>query len=148
MPSATTSNYLHGIFMDQLLKGTAPSAWPANIYVGLFTTAPALDGTGGTEVSTSGTAYVRKLAGPTDGIGTDCWTGPSGANQEYSNVVDITYDVPTANWGTIVAAGLYDASTAGNLLYVASLATSKPVNNGDGAPKILAGQLKISRASC
>lgn len=147
MPSATTSNYLHAKFMDTLLKG---STWtgPTTLYVALFTTAPALDGTGGTEVSTSGTAYARVLAGPTDGIGADCWTGPSGSNQEYSNVTELTFAVPTANWGTIVAAGIYDASSSGNLMYVATLATSKVVNNGDGAPRILANQLKISRATC
>lgn len=147
MPSATTSNYLHAKFMDTLLKGSAWSA-PSNLYVALFTTVPALDGTGGTEVSTSGTAYARVLAGPTDGIGADCWTGPSGANQEYSNITELTFSVPTANWGTITGAGIFDASSGGNLLYVATLATAKVVNNGDGAPRILANQLKISRATC
>ena len=147
MASATTSNYLHQKYLDACLKG---SAWvgPTNIYIAFFTTAPALDGTGGTEVTTSGTAYARVLAGPTDGVGSDCWTGPSGTIQEYSNVTEIAFAVPTANWGTIVAAGLYDASTGGNLLYVATLATPRTVNLGDGAPRILANQFKISRAVC
>lgn len=143
MPSSTATNFLHEKFLNLLLRGTAFGTVPANIYVGFFTTTPQLDGTGGTEVSTSGTAYAREAIASDTG-----WAGPSGTNREYSNAADITYAVPTANWGTIVGAGLFDASTGGNLLYVAPLTTPKVVNNGDGAPRILAGQLRIARATC
>lgn len=142
MASSTASNFQHQKFMDLLLKNIAYTP-PATLYVALFTTVPALAGTGGVEVSTSGTAYGRVAI--TAGTG---WTGPSGANLDYTNTADIAFSVPTANWGTITGAGLYDASTAGNLCYVATLTTPKTVNNGDGAPRILAGQLKISRATC
>jgi hypothetical protein len=141
MPSATTSSYLHQKQMDYLLKNTAWTA-PATLYVALYTTVPALDGTGGTEVSTSGTNYARVT------IAAGAWTGPTGANLEYSNTNDLVFGVPSANWGTITGCGLYDASTSGNLYCVASLSTSKVVSNGDGAPKILAGQLRLSRAVC
>jgi hypothetical protein len=57
------------------------------------------------------------------------WQGPSGANREFSNISDLTFGVPTANWGTIAGAGLYDASTAGNLYFVSYLTTPKTVNN-------------------
>ncbi|MFP3325190.1 hypothetical protein R0K05_19210, partial [Planococcus sp. SIMBA_160] len=36
-----------------------------------------------------------------------------------------------ANWGTIVAVGLYDASTAGNFLGAFDLASNVTVNDGD-----------------
>ena len=36
----------------------------------------------------------------------------------------------------------------GQSYYVATLTTPKVVNNGDGAPRILASQLRISRAVC
>lgn len=142
MPSATTSNFLHDAQMKYLLKNTAWTA-PASLYIALFTTVPALDGTGGAEVSTSGTNYSRIQI--SSGVS---WNGPSGTNREYSNANDLLFSVPSANWGTIVGAGLYDASTSGNLFYIAYLTTPKTVNNGDGAPKILAGQLRISRAVC
>ena len=142
MPSATTSNYLYDGHMSKLLQGTAFTD-PSTIHVALFTTIPALDGTGGVEVSTSGTGYARVAVAQ----GAN-WTGPSGANREYSNTNDIQYGTPSSNWGTIVGAGLYDASTGGNLLFVAYLTTPKTVNNGDGAPKISAGQLRITRATC
>jgi hypothetical protein len=142
MPSATTSNHLHDAQMNLLLKNT-PWTPPSSLWVALFTTVPALDGTGGVEVSTSGTNYGRLQILASNG-----WQGPSGGNREFTNISDLTYNVPTANWGTIQGAGLFDQSTAGNLFYVAYLTTSKTVNNGDGAPKILAGQLRISRAVC
>lgn len=129
--------------MEYVLYGTSYTP-PGTVYVALFTTVPALAGTGGVEVSTSGTAYARQsIVCSTVGF-----QGPSGANLEYSNKLDLTYGVPTANWGTITGAGIYDASTSGNLMWVATLTTPKVVNNGDGAPRILAGQLRISRATC
>lgn len=142
MPSATTSNYLHDAQMNYLLKNTSWTA-PSSLWVSLYTTVPALDGSGGVEVSTTGTNYGRVQIMASTG-----WQGPSGANREYSNKNDISFNVPTANWGTIQGAGLYDAQSGGNLYYVSTLTTSKTVNNGDGAPKILAGQLRITRATC
>ena len=94
-------------------------------------------------MSTAGTNYGR-----VEILASSGWTGPAGANKEYSNIADIAYLVPTANWGTVTGAGLFDASTGGNLTYVATLTTPKTVNNGDGAPRMLAGQLRISRATC
>lgn len=140
MPDSTTSDYLHDLQMDFLLSGE-PYSSPANIYVALFTVKPTLAGTGGTEV-VGGVNYVRKP------IAQGGWTGPSGNNRQYSNTANIEWDVPSGNWGTIVALGLYDAVSSGNLLFVNSFVTPKAVSDGDGAPKILAGQLRISRATC
>lgn len=142
MPSATTSNYLYDKQMDYLLKNVSWTP-PSSLWVALFTTVPNLDGTGGVEVSTSGTNYGR-----IEILASGGWQGPSGTDREYSNISDLTFLVPTGNWGTIHGAGLYDASVGGNLMYVAYLTTPKVVNNGDGAPKILAGQLRITRATC
>lgn len=144
LASATTSNYLYQKQIDFLLKGTAWVA-PTTIYVALFITAPALDGTGGTEVlTTGGTNYAR--VGIAQGA---AWQGPTGVNLEYSNVNSVDFAAPGADWGTIGAAGLYDsASGTTNLLFIANLTTNKVVSNGDGAPKILAAQLRITRATC
>lgn len=140
MPSSTTSDFLHHAQMKELFHGVNFTIL-TDLYVALFTTNPTLDGTGGVEVSTSGTNYQRVQV-------------PVSASEwnvnglEYSNANDITYGVPSANWGTIVGSGLYDAATGGNLLYVSPLTVSKVVSNGDGAPKILVGQLRTMRASC
>lgn len=144
MPSATTSDYLYEAQMDYLLSNTAWTA-PSSLWVALFTAVPGLDGTGGTEVSTSGSGYGRIE------VAAGGWTGPTGANLQYANTADIQFGTPTANWGTIQGAGLYDSELGtgtNNLMFVAYLTTAKTVNNGDGAPKILAGQLRITRATC
>ncbi len=91
----------------------------------------------------TGTGYSREPMLQSNG-----WSGPSGVNQEYTNASDIVYNVPTGNWGTIVGVGIYDALNGGNLLFTGHLNTSKSVTSGDGAPKILAGQYRISRAVC
>lgn len=142
MPSATTSDYLHNKRMQRILKGESFDP-PTTLYVALFTTAPQLNGTGGVEVSKSGTSYDRVAIRQNTG-----WQGPSGANQEWSNTQDITFQVPTGNWGRISACGIYDAETGGNLYWVGYMSSAKAVENGDGAPKIPAGALKISRATC
>jgi hypothetical protein len=140
MPSATTSDYLHHLQMERLFHGVT---WTilTNVYIALFTTNPDLDGTNGVEVLTAGTNYGRQ----TVAVGSGTWDV---STLEYSNADDITYGVPDATWGTVVGAGIYDAATTGNLLYVAALTTPKVVNDGDGAPKILANQLRITRATC
>lgn len=148
MASATTSNYMHDSQMGFLLNNvTWDLSAITSLYVALFTTVPALDGSGGVEVSTSSTGYARVAIARTAPPSAK-WTGPSGSNREYSNIEDLQFAVPTANWGTITGCGLYTASTGGNLICVATLSTNKVVSLGDGAPKILAGQLRLSRSTC
>lgn len=142
MPSSTSTNFSHNAWMGLLLKNTAFTP-PSSLWVSLFTTVPALTGTGGVEVSTSGTNYGRVQIQANTG-----WSGPSGTNQEYVNAADLSFLVPTGNWGTVTGAGLFDAQTGGNLYFIAVMSTPKTVNNGDGAPRILAGQFRISRATC
>ena len=144
MASSTTSNYLHTNILNHVLTGAAFT--PAStLYLALFTTAPALDGTGGTEVSFTGTNYARVAISSVSGS----WTSPSGTNLTYTNVNELDFPVPGSTaWGTITYSGLYDAATGGNLYWLCAIGTAKPVNPGDGAPRVLAGQLSISRSSC
>lgn len=105
----------------------------AGNYVGLFTTLPADDGTGGVEVS--GGAYARKLIDATDwsaavGGAPTVKAGPSGSGTNPT----WTFPAPTANWGTIVGWGIFSASTGGTLKYFGALTTTKAVNSGDPAP--------------
>jgi len=99
---------------------TGKTAMPATptAYIGLFTTAPTSDSgvTGATEVS--GGSYARQsTSGST-------WNSPSNSSgsepavtpANVTNAAAITFPVATANWGTVVAFGLFDAVSAGNLL--------------------------------
>jgi len=79
------------------------------VYVALFTAAGSDAGTGFTEVS--GGAYARAPTAAAD------WSSPSGsAPSQINNANTLTFPTATANWGSIIAFGLYDAATAGNLL--------------------------------
>lgn len=108
------------------IKGTTFLAAPANTYVALFTTAPTSDaGTGGTEVPFT-SAYARVP------IASSGWSAISGGGtvaEQISNSGVVTFATPTGSWGTIVAVGLYDAATAGNLLYFATI-TSQAITTG------------------
>lgn len=132
------SDYLEGQIIDHLFR-TATFSKPAAIYLALFTAAPS-DSGGGTEAT--GGSYARAQVTQADAN----WNAPTSGDGLTDNVSDITFPTPTANWGTIVAFGIFDASTAGNLLIHGSLGTSKTVNNGDPAPKFSAGDLDITFA--
>lgn len=128
-----------GITGASAAAGTGPSS----LYVGLLTVAPT-DSTGGTEVT--GGSYARvtvtsslaNWAG-TQGAGTTVASSGTGGTTSNNNA--ITFPAPTANWGTVVAVGIYDATTSGNLLIWSALAQNKTINNGDAAPSFAAGQL-------
>jgi hypothetical protein len=78
-------------------------------YVGLFTAVGTDAGTGFTEVSVG--SYARVATAAAD------WNSASGsAPSQISNANTLTFPTATADWGSIIAMGLYDASTAGNLL--------------------------------
>ena len=93
---------------------TRPTAW----YIALFTSNPAEDASG-TEVSTSGTAYARQSATFTV------------SGNEATNSAAIEFPTATASYGTVTHIGVFDASTAGNLIAYAALTTSKAIDTGD-----------------
>ena len=128
------SDYLEDKVLDHVFGGVSYTA-PATLYVALYTVAPDDTG-GGTEVTTVGTAYVRQTA-----TFTVSGTSPTTA----SNSAAIEYPTATANYGTVVAVGILDASSAGNLLAYADLDTSKVVSTGD-VFRFDAGDLDITLA--
>ena len=118
--AGSKSNYLENKLLDHVLGNTAYSA-PATIYVALYTVAPT-DAGGGTEVS--GGSYARvALANNTAN-----WPNASGGLKSNGTVIE--FATATANWGTIVAAALFDALTGGNILYWGTLVENKTVDSG------------------
>lgn len=129
---AAMSDYLENKLIDQLFRAQAYT-FPSTLYVGLFTVTPSDTG-GGTEVT--GGAYARatvanSLANWAGTQGAATTTASTGATGTTSNNGSITFATPTANWGTVVAFGIYDASTAGNLLFWGALTATKTINTGD-----------------
>ena len=126
---AAASDYLELKLLDHAL-GTTPYTAPTDVYVGLHTGSPLDDNSGGNEVS--GNAYVRKVA-----------AFASAASGSASTNATITFDAATGNWGTITRISLYDASSAGNLLFHGAVTTSKTIETGDTF-QISTGNLTIS----
>lgn len=124
------SNYLENALVNATLRNTAYTS-PATVYVGLFTTDPT-DAGSGTEVS--GGSYARQSA---------TFAAPS--NGASSTSADVTFPQATANWGTVTHFGVFDASSAGNLLYHGALTTSKTIETGD-VFKISSGNLTVTLA--
>lgn len=127
------SDYLENKVLDHVLGGPDYTR-PATVYAALYTTSPA-DAGGGTEVSGGGYARVAITNNSTN------W--PPAAGGAKANGTDIVFPTATASWGTIVAVGLFDALTGGNLLYWATLDTPKDVGAGDTA-RISTGSFTLS----
>lgn len=137
------TDYLENKLIDHLFRGTAFAA-PTALFVGLLTAAPS-DNSVGTEVT--GGAYARVSYTPTSANWTNTQSSGTGVSSGNSgttaNASAITFPAPTASWGLITHFGIYDASSAGNMLWWGALTQSKTVNNGDAAPSFQAGALSI-----
>lgn len=125
-----TSNYLGNLLLDAVL-GDTPYNAPNTLYLALFTAAPT-PSTTGTEVT--GGSYARVA------ITNDVTNFPAAASKTKANDLALTFAAATAGWGTVVAVGLFDALTVGNLLVYATLSTPRLVSSGD-TPGFAIGQL-------
>lgn len=109
------SNNAENLLLNWVLTtnaATRPTAW----YVALFTTDPT-DADTGTEVS--GGSYARTAV-------TFSVTGNAA-----TNTGGVEFPAATANWGTVSHIGVYDASTAGNLIFHSPLTVAKAITDGD-----------------
>ena len=111
------SNLFETRVLTWLFTGDAVTR-PSSFYVALFTSNPAEDASG-TEVSTSGTAYARQSV------------TFSVSGNTATNTAAIEFPTATASYGTVTHVGVFDASTAGNLIAYAALTTSKAIDTGD-----------------
>lgn len=129
------SSYLENRINDHVLGNVAFTA-PSTVFFALFTSAPTETG-GGTEVSTSGSAYARV------GVTNNATNFPASVNGTKTNATNITFPTATANWGTVTAFGVFDSVTGGNLLYFGNLQTSRSIVSGDTA-RFAAGDFSIT----
>lgn len=140
--AAAMSDYLENKLIDAFLRGQA-FTMPTTVYVGLATTTGS-DAACGTEVTGGSYARVAVTSSLANWAGTQSagsTTASSGTSGTTSNNGAITFPAPTANWGSITEVCVFDASTAGNLLFRTALTTPKTVNSGDPAPSFAAGAL-------
>lgn len=120
---ATEQAILDGLFNDP--------AWtpPATLYLALSSTTPTE--AGGNFTEPSGGSYARVSTVAAD------WSAASGtAPAVKTNTATKTFPTASASWvsgSNLTHFGIYDASTAGNLLCWGALGTAKPVLSGDTA---------------
>lgn len=141
---AALSDYLENKILDWLLRAQTFTP-PATVYIALFTANEA-DSGGGTEVSGGAYARVAVTSALANWAGTQSagsTTASTGTGGTTSNNGAITFPAPTANWGVVTGIGIFDASSAGNLLFYSALTVSKTVNNGDAAPSFAAAALAL-----
>jgi hypothetical protein len=145
---ASTTYYFQNKLIDQLFRAQAYT-FPATLYVSLFTTTPTALGTDGVEVSTANTGYARVAVASSLAD----WSGTQGANTVVAstgntgttnNNIQITFGTPTASWGSVVAQGIWDSATGGNLLLYDTLASPKTINSGDPAPYFAPSELSVT----
>jgi hypothetical protein len=120
------SNYLENKVLDHFL-GTTAYTMPTTVYIALYTAAPN-DAGGGTEAT--GGSYARQAA---------TFSAASGGATSNATNVDFA-SMPAA---TIVAIGVHDAITSGNLLVWGTLSSNKALDAGDTL-RIATGDLDIS----
>jgi hypothetical protein len=135
---ANMSDYLEVELRKHIFR-TGSFTKPTVLAVALFTVTPS-DSGGGTEVT--GGSYARVQRDPLDAN----WTGASSTDGLTDNAAAITFPTPTANWGTVVAFGIFDATSGGNLLVWGPITPNKTINNGDPAPAFATGALDITFA--
>lgn len=121
---AGLSDYAEAALINAILRGTnftAPTV--ASLRLALFTADPT-DAGNINEVGT-GTWYSRVLTG------TFTAPSPSGSTQQSSNVASITFPAVTVSAVTVTHIGIFDALTAGNMLFSAPMTSSKTLQVGD-----------------
>ena len=129
---AAMSDYLENKVIDWLFRGQTFSP-PAGLHVGLLTAAPSDTG-GGTEVSGNNYARVNLAPSLANWAGTQAaasTTASTGTTGTTSNNSAISFPTPSGSWGTVTHFAVYDAASAGNLLFYSALTISKTIAQND-----------------
>lgn len=121
------SNYLENKLLEAVVKNTSYTP-PATVYVALYSTAPT-DSSAGTELSGSG--YSRQAV-----------TFDSAANGSIASNVSVTFGAASADWSTVVATGIVDTSSGGNILFYKTTAP-RNIKSGDSLT-IASGDITIT----
>lgn len=114
---SSLSDLLENDLLDYAFGGTAVGFTPGTTYLALFTVTPS-DAGGGTEV-TAANGYARAAI-----------TWGAAAAGSKTTTADIVFTAAGGNWGDIVAVGIFDAVSAGNMLAWDGITTAT-VNDTD-----------------
>lgn len=108
-------------YLDSAYGDGRAATWPAIVYIALWSTMPADDGTGGVEVAVG--AYARVAVANT----TANWPAASttGGTTSKKNANAVQFPDVTATYPTVLGWATMDALTGGNVLDYALLTTPK-----------------------
>jgi hypothetical protein len=130
MSDALTDSFETSVLSWLFTTGTPSPARPTAWHIGLFTTGNApTDSSAGTEIS--GNNYARVSA-------TFSVSGNSA-----TNTGTLTFPTASGTWGEVATAGIFDASTSGNLIAYANLTNAKTIQSTD-ILQISASQLSVT----
>ena len=125
------SDYAENLAITWLLSAdsaTRPTAW----FASLHTAAPGDTGTA--EISTASNYTRQTIVTASAGTGT------------RTNTASIVFgSATTSSWGAVSGVGIWDATTAGNLLFAGTLATARTIGIGDTLT-IASGALSVTLA--
>lgn len=130
-----TSTYFLNCIMGNVFKTKENPTLPSKVYLGLSSTAPAVDGSGVSEpLASAGYERVEltNLGEPSNGV--------------ISNESEISFPESSASWGTVTHFVLYDAPTNGNLLMFNVLSQSRSVETAT-IVMVKTGSLKLTLAN-
>ena len=131
---SAASDYLENKVLDHVLTATAYTQ-PGTRYLALFTADTGLEtNTPSAEISTSGSAYIRKTV-----------TFAAASSGQSATNATVTFDTATANFGTITHVAVMDAESSGNVLFWGAVTTSKTIETGDTF-QVTSGNLTVSLA--
>ncbi|MAJ12995.1 MAG: hypothetical protein CMD09_03195 [Flavobacteriales bacterium] len=130
------SDALTDTFEDRVLNWllttnsvTRPTTW----YVGLFASGNSpTDSASGTELSGSNYSRVQVTFSVSG-------TSPTTA----TNTATLTFPTASGSWGSVTTAGIFDASSSGNLIAYANLSNAKTIEAND-ILQIAQGQLDVT----
>ena len=115
---AALSDHAENLLLNWLMT-TGTAARPTQWFVALFSSAPN-DAGGGTEIN--GNGYSRQSVS---------WDTASGTGGTTANSGVVSFTASGSGFGTVTHIGIFDASSAGNLLWHGGMDTAKSVAAGD-----------------
>jgi len=111
----SNTTYLDNAIMNAMHgKATFPAV--TNLYVGLSTTTPTA--AGGNVTEPTGGSYTRVTV-PSSSFG-------SASAGSITNTATVSFPAATASWGAITYVVVYDAASAGNLLWYVPYSQTVP----------------------
>lgn len=110
------TTYFLNLAAGNLFQTKTTPAIPTELWIGLSTTVPNINGTNVTEPASSagyGRIKLDMLSEPSTGV--------------VTNSSSIEFNESTASWGTVTHFVIYDAQNGGNLLQYGQLSTPRSV---------------------